>query len=162
MRSPAVLQHTSSDASSAGGEHMSTPQFWCVAGHRCRASSPTFGKEGHGSSFLMLGQYRPSSTLPAPFRLVVGAAGIEATCTLLMRSEDAFEVSFVYASPRLPLRRRLPPPLASCPPTADTTAPPTGPKVRWEDRAPDSRSCHHRAIMAQRHKLCPQFAATCP
>ena len=36
-----------------------------------------------------------SSKLPAHFRLVVEAAGIEAGCTLSMQSEDAVEVSFV-------------------------------------------------------------------
>ena len=34
-----------------------------------------------------------TSKLPTHFRLSVGAAGIEASCTLLMRSEDAVEVS---------------------------------------------------------------------
>ena len=36
-----------------------------------------------------------SSKLPSQFRLLVEAAGIEASCTLFMRSEDAVEVSFV-------------------------------------------------------------------
>ena len=36
-----------------------------------------------------------SSNLPSQFRLRVAAAGIEATCTLLKRSEDAVEVCFV-------------------------------------------------------------------
>ena len=37
-----------------------------------------------------------SSKLPAQFRLLVEAAGIEVSCTLFMRSEDAVEVSLVY------------------------------------------------------------------
>jgi hypothetical protein len=36
-----------------------------------------------------------SARLPARFRLVVDAAGIKASCTLFMRSEDTVEVSFV-------------------------------------------------------------------
>ena len=37
-----------------------------------------------------------SAKLPTHFRLVVDAAGIKASCTPFMRSEDAVEVRFVY------------------------------------------------------------------